>query len=159
MTIRGLEDGMADGFSIGRIDHVELFVPDRYEAADWYREALGLEIVRDFEHWAVEGGPLMISGDGGNTMLALFEGEPRGSRETAGHHRVAFRVDGQDFLRFVEGLGRTPVFDEQGRETSSGRLVDHDRAYSLYFCDPYGNRYEVTTYDHDEIVDRVAGLA
>ncbi len=143
---------MQNGFSVGSIDHVELFVPDRYEAADWYRRALGLEIMRNLEDWAAaEGGPLMISGDGGNTMLALFEGEPRGAREAAGHHRVAFRVDGPTFLRFLERLKRVPIFDEEGRESSSARVVDHDRAYSAYFCDPYGHRYEVTTYDYEEV--------
>lgn len=150
---------MGNVFSLGQIDHVELFVPDRYEAADWYQKALGFGIVRDLEDWALEGGPLMISGDGGNSMLALFEGEPRGSKATAGHHRVAFRVEGQDFLRFLEGFDRSPVFDEQGRETSSGRLVDHDKAYSVYFCDPYGNRYEITTYDHEEVADQLAKMA
>jgi hypothetical protein len=28
-------------------------------------------------------------------------------------------------------------------------VVDHDKAYSVYFSDPYGHRLEVTTYDHD----------
>jgi catechol 2,3-dioxygenase-like lactoylglutathione lyase family enzyme len=114
---------MPNGFSAGPIDHVELFVHDRYEAADWYRRALGLEIVGDVEDWAAaEGGPLMISSDGGNTMLALFEGEPRGSRATAGHHRVAFRVDGPIFLRFLKRLKRFPVFDEEGHESASVRV-------------------------------------
>lgn len=29
---------------IGSIDHAELFVPDHYEAADWYEKTLGLRI-------------------------------------------------------------------------------------------------------------------
>lgn len=77
------------------VDHVELFVPDRHEAAEWYEKALGLKVVRDLEEWATEGGPLMISGDGGNTMLALFEGEARGSvtgSETSGHHLTVRRI-------------------------------------------------------------------
>jgi len=117
---------------------------------------LGLEIVRDVEDWAAEGGPLMVSGDGGNTMLALFEGESRGSRETVGHHRVAFRIDGPTLLRFLKRLERFPIFDEEGRESSSTRVVDHDRAYSAYFCDPYGNRYEVTTYDYEEVSNHLS---
>lgn len=104
---------------------------------------------------AVGGGPLMISADGGGTMLALFEGEPRGSRQTAGHHRVAFRVDGPSFLQFVEGRGRAPIYDDEGQETASGRLMDHEKTYSVYFCDPWGNRYELTTYDRDEVAARL----
>ena len=79
-------------FKVEQIDHVELFVPDRYAAARWYEETLGLRILPDYEHWAGPGGPLMISSDGGDTKLALFEGEARGQRRTAGHHRVAFRI-------------------------------------------------------------------
>jgi catechol 2,3-dioxygenase-like lactoylglutathione lyase family enzyme len=45
-----------------QLDHVELFVPDRYEAARWYQRVLGLEIVREYEEWAADPrGPLMIS--------------------------------------------------------------------------------------------------
>lgn len=146
---------MSDRFSIQGIDHVELFVPDRYEAADWYRRILGLGVVTGLEDWAAEGGPLMISSDGGETMLALFMGEPRGHRETAGHHRVAFRVDGKSFLGFLQRLAQLPVFDEEGNEFS-GWLVDHDKAHSVYFCDPYGHRYEVTTYDYEEVTSKLS---
>lgn len=34
-------------FRVEQIDHVELYVPDRYQAADWYHSVLGLEIVTD----------------------------------------------------------------------------------------------------------------
>jgi hypothetical protein len=61
-----------------------LFVPDRYAAARWYEQSLGLRILPQHEHWAGPGGPLMISSDGGRTMLALFEGELR----EAGRQRV-----------------------------------------------------------------------
>jgi GrpB-like predicted nucleotidyltransferase (UPF0157 family) len=146
------------GANVHSIDHVEVFVPDRYEAAAWYEGALGLEVVAELEDWTAGGGPLMVSADGGGTMLALFEGEPRGARKTAGHHRVAFRVDGPSFLRFVKGTGRSPVYDDEGRETASGRLMDHGKAYSVYFCDPWGNRYELTTYDRDEVKTRLPAL-
>jgi catechol 2,3-dioxygenase-like lactoylglutathione lyase family enzyme len=135
------------GFSFPAVmlDHVELFVPDRSEAAAWYARVLGLQPVAGTEAWAEDpGGPLMISADGGTTKLALFRGRPQGPRETAGWHRVAFRVDGPEFLQFLAharklGLrdGRTPL-----------RVSDHTTAVSAYFCDPYGHRLEVTTYDH-----------
>lgn len=51
-------------FRVLQIDHVELFVPDRHEAAEWYRRTLGLEIVPGYQDWAADpGGPLMISSD------------------------------------------------------------------------------------------------
>ena len=36
-------------FSVDQIDHVELFVPDRYEAAKWYDEILGIKIDEKLE--------------------------------------------------------------------------------------------------------------
>ena len=80
-------------FEVQQIDHVELFVPDRYEAARWYQEVLGHEIIPEFEFWAEdENGPLMISSNGGslnwhsskaNPMVLelpqLINGSPSGS--------------------------------------------------------------------------------
>lgn len=146
---------MGDGFRVQQIDHVELYVPDRYEAAEWCREVLGLEVVDGYEDWAAGGGPLMVSSDGGATMLALFEGEPRGSREMVGFRRVAFRVDGPGFVRFLERSENVPALDEEGRKLTSRHVVDHGKAYSIYFLDPYGNRYEVTTYNYAYVSDRL----
>ena len=138
-------------FKVEEIDHVELFVPDRYTAARWYEQALGLRILSEHEHWAGPGGPLMISSDSGRTMLALFEGEPRGSRPTAGHHRVAFRVSGVGFLQFLEHVREVPVYSDSGEPVSHLRPVDHGKAFSVYFCDPYGNRFEVTSYEYQHV--------
>ena len=55
-------------FKMGSLDHIHLMVPDRYEAARWYAENLGFEIVEAYEEWAqVEGGPLHVSADGGRS--------------------------------------------------------------------------------------------
>jgi catechol 2,3-dioxygenase-like lactoylglutathione lyase family enzyme len=51
-----------------KIDHIELFVPDQWEAAEWYAKVLGFEVIQEHVHWAEEGGPLMITNDGGETM-------------------------------------------------------------------------------------------
>ena len=143
-------------FKVQQIDHVEVFVPNRHEAAEWYREILGLEILSDFEDWAkAAGGPLMLSSDGGSTKLALFEDQPRGNRPTAGHHRVAFRTGGKSFLRFLNRANDVPIFDDNGQPITANKPVDHGRAWSVYFCDPYGNRYEITTYDYDTISETV----
>jgi catechol 2,3-dioxygenase-like lactoylglutathione lyase family enzyme len=139
------------GFRVAQIDHVELFVPDRRQAADWYRRVLGLDVVPEYEHWEEDPhGPLMISSDSGNTKLALFQGRPQGSRETAGFHLVAFRVgavDFAEFLRMVPDLGLT---DHRGHRVTADMVVDHGSAYSIYFSDPFGHRLELTTYAYDE---------
>jgi len=81
-------------FRMGRLDHVHIRVPDRAAAAAWYAEHLGFEPVEQFDFWAsgVDGGPLQISADGGDTSLALFEtgdGHPMIAQQTG----VAFSVD------------------------------------------------------------------
>ncbi|HZS88807.1 MAG TPA: VOC family protein [Chloroflexota bacterium] len=137
-------------FRVAGIDHVEIFVPEQYEAARWYREVLGLEILPAFEHWAA-GGPLMISSDGGTTMLALFNGEPLGGRQPAGLRRVAFRVDGATFAAFSARLAAVPVYDDGGKRVTAADVVDHQGSFSFYFNDPYGTPLEVTTYDCDTV--------
>jgi catechol 2,3-dioxygenase-like lactoylglutathione lyase family enzyme len=141
-------------FRVLHIDHVELFVPDQYAAAEWYRETLGLEIVRDFEHW-VASGPLMISSDEGRTMLALFRGESQGDRPTAGFHRVAFRVDGPGFIRFLKRLAEIEIPDRHGQRLTADQVVDHDQSWSIYFSDPYGHLLEVTTYDYEYVASQL----
>lgn len=135
-----------------RVDHVELFVPDRAEAAAWYGKALGLQPVPGTEAWAADPeGPVMLSADGGETKLALFKGQPQGPRLTAGWHRVAFQVTAQGlvaFLRHAEALG----LRERGDPL---RLRDHGAAISVYFSDPYGHRLEITTYDPGPVRDAI----
>ena len=146
---------MADNqFRVKQIDHVELFVPDQYEAAEWYQKTFGLEILPNYEHWA-ETGPLMISSDKGNTMLALFKGEARETRLRGAFRRVAFRVEGEEFMNFLKRLADYPVFHSEGRLAHTLEVVDHDLAYSVYFCDPYGNHFEVTTYEYQNVQSRL----
>jgi catechol 2,3-dioxygenase-like lactoylglutathione lyase family enzyme len=141
-----------DTFQVDQIDHVELFVPDRYEAARWYERTLGLKVIPEYERWAQpEGGPLMIGTPHGGTKLALFSGKPRGDRETAGFHRVAFRVGGRGFLRFLDRLQEVAIFDEQGKQLGADAVVDHGQAFSIYFHDPYGHRLEITTYEPEVV--------
>ncbi len=146
-------------FRVGAIDHVELFVPDQYEAAKWYAEVLGLGILPEFEFWAENGGPLMLSSDGGKTKIALFQGEPRGMRKTAGHHRVAFGSSGADFIAFLHRLETLTIYDDNGNQVESWDVADHRKSFSIYFCDPYGNRYEITSYDYQYILENLPELS
>ncbi|MBP6016778.1 MAG: VOC family protein [Candidatus Promineofilum sp.] len=141
-------------FRVIQIDHVEFFVPDQYEAAAWYQRTLGLEIVADYEKWASDG-PLMIASQSAGTMLALFRGEPRGERPTAGFHRVAFRVDGEGFLDFLARLGQIHIVNRAGQKLTPDQVVDHQLSWSIYFHDPYGHLLEVTTYDYDAVADKL----
>ena len=137
-------------FRVSQIDHVELFVSDRHEAATWYERVLGLAVLPAYEDWATDPhGPLMISSDDGNTKLALFEGHPHGSSDTAGFQLVAFRVPGSAFVEFLRRLSEVPVSDGKGDRLTPAAVVDHEKAYSIYFNDPYGHQLEVTTYEYD----------
>lgn len=143
-------------FKVDQIDHVELFVPDRHEAARWYERTLGLAVLSQHEDWAAgPGGPLMISSDGGGTMIALFQGEPHGDRPDAGFHLVAFRVDGAGFLAFLEHVKTNPVHNDSGDEVHSLIPKDHRKAFSVYFKDPWGHHLEVTTYEAERVRGRV----
>lgn len=138
----------ANTVRVQQIDHVELVVPDRQQAAEWYQQVLGLEIVPELQSWAADPeGPLMISGDGGKTKLALFQSQPENDPGMAGFRRLAFRVDAASFRRFLDHLSQVPVYDDQGRPVSAEDVVDHQHALSLYFCDPYGHHLEIITYE------------
>lgn len=148
---------MDNTFRAGSLDHIEILVPDRYEAAEWYGEMLGLEVLAEFEFWAGQdgSGPLMMSSDGGQTKLALFVGEPLGEHHPVGFQRVAFRVTGPDFLRFWSLLSVRELHNRHGDRVLANQVVDHTRSWSIYFCDPYGNPLEITTYDYDEVAEAV----
>lgn len=140
---------MSQSFKVDQIDHVELYVPERYRAAEWFEKILGLTIMQEHEDWAAHpGGPLMISSDNGGTKLALFAGTPRGDRDIAGHKLVAFRVSGKGFLKFLDHIDQHAIYDEAGDRVTREHISDHGKAFSIYFCDPYRHLYEVTTYDH-----------
>ena len=145
-------------FKVLQIDHVELFVPDMYEAARWYERVLGLQIVPECEHWASGGGPLMISSDGGGTKLALFEGDPTPCPPTAAFRRVAFRVTARGFAEFLRRLPDLALTNDRNQAVTAESVVDHKQAYSIYFVDSYGHLLEVTTYEHAETSALVAQL-
>ena len=131
-----------------RVDHVEVFVPDRDAAVGWYQEVLGLVPYAPYLHWATPRGPLMLAPAGGGVLIALFERVPCPEAAVAEHHRVALRVDARVFDTFVrDEPSRGRLHDQRGTILSALHVVDHGGARSVYFCDPFGNRYEVTTYD------------
>lgn len=136
---------------MGKLDHVHIRVPDRAEAAAWYEEHLGFEAVERFDFWATgfDGGPLQISADGGETMLALFEAtdsHPMVPQQTG----VAFSVDVAtfcDFARSLPGEINSPL----GRPLMPDDVIDFDMCWAFDLADPWGNQYELNCYDHDRV--------
>jgi len=135
------------------VDHVHVFVSDQYEAASWYEKVLGLAIVAEHKDWAVGGGPLTISGDGGSSGIALFA---RPSEKSVNQSTVAFGVGGEEFVGFVERCGALGVSNREGSPLSASDVSDHEKSWSVYFSDPYGNPIEVTTYDYVHVKERLS---
>jgi catechol 2,3-dioxygenase-like lactoylglutathione lyase family enzyme len=128
---------------MGRLDHVHIRVPDRAEAARWYAEYLGFEPVDAYDFWATgfEGGPLQISADGGETMLALFEaseGHPMVPQQTG----IAFSVDADTFISFARSLP-SGIDSPRGDRLILTDLVDFDMCWAFDLVDPWGNQYEL----------------
>jgi len=138
-------------FRMGRLDHVHIRVPDRAQAARWYADHLGFEPVERFDFWAsgLPGGPLQISADGGQTMIALFEANELHPMiaQTAG---VAFSVDADRFMAFARSLP-CDIASPSGRPLEARDIVDLDMCWSYDLADPWGNLYELNCYEYDRI--------
>lgn len=136
---------------MGRLDHAHVRVPDRVAAAAWYAEHLGFEPVEAFDFWAsdIDGGPLQISADGGQTTLALFEASDQAPMVPQ-VNGIAFSVDAATFAAFIRSLpGAIP--SPEGRPLEPGDLVDFDLCWAIDLADPWGNRYELNCYEYETI--------
>lgn len=134
-------------FRVQQIDHVEVIVPDQYEAATWYQKVFGLEIIPEFEFWAKDG-PLMLTTPEAGTKLAVFKGTP--PHQVTGFVTLAFRTDADGFIHFLNHIEDLNLSNHRGVQlTADNAAVDHDRSWSIYFRDPWGYPYEITTYDYD----------
>lgn len=121
--------------AIDRVDHIHVYVTDREAAERWYSKTLGLSRVPDLEGWATDGGPLTITNVAGSVHLALFERKAHPCRST-----IALGVTALQFVAWWKHLTATLE--------SPPTTADHQLSWSLYFSDPDGNPYEVTTYEH-----------
>ena len=117
------------------IDHIHINVSDRLASEAWYRDYLGF--VRDaaFEPWVTEKGPLTLTNPGKTIHLALFE------RAEIQNTVVAFKVSAQGLAQWIKHLGTKGI---------PVNAIDHDLAWSVYFRDPDGNPFEITTYEYSE---------
>lgn len=120
------------------IDHIHVYVGDRDAAEQWYARVLGLHRMPEFEYWAVDGGPLTLADASGAVHLALFERTPMQNRST-----VALRVSATAFIAW-----QAHVRAELGHDVE---IEDHVGSWSMYFADPDGNPYEITSYDVEAI--------
>ncbi|AXE33529.1 VOC family protein [Chromobacterium phragmitis] len=120
------------------VDHIHVYARDRAAAEAWYRRVLGLVRVPELAFWSPGRGPLTLANAAGTLKLALFE-----RADDAAGSVIALGVDAAGFLRWREHLGV-----ELGKCPDA---VDHDVSWSMYFTDPDGNGYEITSYDYAEL--------
>jgi catechol 2,3-dioxygenase-like lactoylglutathione lyase family enzyme len=144
-----------DKFQMGTLDHIHVVVPNRDEAARWYRSVLGFEPVPEFRAWAeIPGGPLHLSADGGRSGIALFESWEKGQKVTNGMGG-GFRVDCQQFIAFAERLSAHEISKASGERLRREDVVDFDLCFSYGFVDPYGNQLELNCYDYEEVREKL----
>lgn len=138
------------GITVKGLDHVHVHVANRDKAAAWFKRVLGLQIASPFAEWARDpDGPLFLSTHEGHHCLALFQRNSEHNK--SGDHTIAFKVGASDFIGLVNQLDDLQLIDKDRTKLSRDDIVDHQLAWSLYFLDPDGNRFEVTSYDYDEI--------
>jgi len=119
---------------IDAFDHVHVYCADRAAAEAWYRDVLGFKRTPELEFWAADG-PLTLQNRHGSVHLALFE-RPRQACQSTVALRVGAAAFGQWNAHLKQALG--------GAVT----MQDHEVSMSLYFTDPDGNPFEITTYDY-----------
>jgi catechol-2,3-dioxygenase len=125
------------------IDHGHVWVVDRTAAEHWYEKVLGLVRIKEPAFWPPSGGPLTIQNCEGTVRLALFEGTPEKRPST-----IAFGVDANAFMKWQPHLG-----DVLGMQLQA---VDNTVSWSLYFTNPDGNRFEITSYAYQTIERELA---
>ncbi|MEM7734061.1 MAG: VOC family protein [Pseudomonadota bacterium] len=134
---------------IERIDHVHVEVADRDKAAAWFEDVLGLVRADALADWAAHPlGPLILATPDGLPVLSLFAREAKPASRDA---TIAFRVSDVDFRGFLDRLDDLGLLHADGRRLTRADVVDHDMAWSIYFMDPWGNRFEITSYDYATI--------
>jgi catechol-2,3-dioxygenase len=128
--------------SLERIDHIHVTVQDRAAAVAWYAKVLAFTPVAELSMWATDNGPLTIGNASGSIHLALFE-----RAEVRNIGTIAYAVSAAEFLSW-----QTHLSAMLAREI---KAVDHAVSWSLYFSDPDGNPFEITTYDYATLVPRL----
>lgn len=131
--------------TLGKIDHIHIRVSDGAKAVEWYDRVLGLAPDARFKH--MQEGPhsaMMLANPSGTVRLAISE-EP-GAGCLAG--AVAFVVSGQDFLEWIDQLAGERVLNRDGQTIARDSVHDHGFFCSISFVDPFGNPFEIVSYDH-----------
>ncbi len=122
------------------VDHINVDVNDLGSCFEFYRDVLGLDLVRPPEDF--QGEHAMF--EAGETVVTLAEtGRAERWHETGLDHpldkaHVAFETDRADYERLMNDLDEQ--FPKQGP-------YDWGEFEGFYFLDPDGNLLEIVTYE------------
>lgn len=131
--------------TLGKIDHIHVRVSDLTYALDWYKRVLGLIPDPRYRNIQDEHGAVMLANPSGSVRLALSQ-DSAATTHVPGS--VAFSVSGHDFLAWIDALAGERVQNRNGETIARDSVRDHVLFWSLSFCDPFGNPFEVVSYDH-----------
>lgn len=137
---------------MGSLNHVHLVVPDRALAARWYSDVLGFDPVPEFDFWAtgIDGGPLQMSADDGQTMIALFEASEGHATDARGAE-AAFSVDAGTFASFARSLPDERIASRSGDPLVADDVIDFDLCWAYDLADPWGHVHELNCFDYEVV--------
>lgn len=121
------------------IDHAAISVRDLEKSRAFYETVLGLKVSpREFQKPGIE-----YFLDCGTSLIGLIQGdESQGVHMLQdgglGGNHVSFRVDTREFDAAVESL--------KAHNVKITFVKKRERSWSVYFCDPDGNKLEITAW-------------
>ncbi|WP_339105986.1 VOC family protein [Haloterrigena salinisoli] len=122
------------------VDHINVNVDDLESCYAFYRDALGLEVVRDPDDFQGEHA-MFRAGETVVTLVETGRGErwdERGLDHPLDKAHLAFETDRDEYESLMDELD--DQFPNQGP-------YDWDEFEGFYFLDPSGNLLEVITYE------------
>lgn len=141
---------------IAKVDHIHRYVPDKFEAAAWYKKLFAFEIVEILRPNAEQypKAPLDVANADRSVILALFSTEKTelmGSTAT-----IALRVSPEDFIRLMEHTEELDIVKRGGARLTRAHIIYHSTTgdQSVYFIDPCGNSIEIITECTKSTTDR-----
>jgi len=129
------------------IDHAAISVRNLEVSKDFYINVLGLRISeREFQKPGIE-----HFLDCGTSLIGLIQGdESKGVHllqdDGLGGNHVSFRVETSQFDEAVASLKKHDV--------KITFIKKRERSWSVYFCDPDGNKLELTAWPLEDGTDR-----
>ncbi|TDR80034.1 VOC family protein [Paludibacterium purpuratum] len=138
--------------SLGKIDHIHICVSDAAQAIAWYQRVLGLN--PDPRYRQLQDEPhatTMLANPSGTVRFAVSQEEATSRLPGS----IAFVVSGQDFLDWIDRLASERVTSREGVTIARDSVCDHHFFCSISFVDPFGNPFEIVSYDHTWLVGKL----